>query len=364
MGIITIQSKYLQLAEPLMQAYFDFDYTMLIDEINSFIEEEGIDFQMKHSKSENGIYHFNSKEAFYSNENFFFWKYTDIGRFKEHEIRNIDALLQNPKKFDATLFLEQFNKYFSLQETQGQEVITEDDKVLISLIYMGYIYYKEKTGEFHKSKFAFEELKLGYQILLHKNIYPEMMSLYRMILESKNKKRQGAPITISYKGEEISINTAAWFLDDMEKYFKDRFPDITLNDINRMFPKPTNKAGRKFTNRTINNLIWGTYQLLYNHHSAFKNSGVKMSTEICQFVIDYLDYLEIENCFTVSDIRDWLKYMTKQKYQPTWDLPWKNIYTDIKEKIQESEKPLSNSASELYKLFESLKERYDMGKWL
>ncbi|WP_245872035.1 relaxase/mobilization nuclease domain-containing protein [Dysgonomonas massiliensis] len=108
---------------------------------------------------------------------------------------------------------------------------------------MAYIYFLQKSGSFNHS-FIVEALGLEYQSALHNEIYPEMLSLYRMILESKKYKNKGGKITLTNNFHQIDINSHAWFLDDMEKYFKDRFPDLTLEKINELLPKP-NKAGRK-----------------------------------------------------------------------------------------------------------------------
>ena len=156
-----------------------------------------------------------------------------------------------------------------------------------------------------------------------------------MILESKTKKNRSAKLTITYKQNKIDINSCAWFIDDMEKYFKDRFPDLTLENINQLLPDNKGKAGRKFNNRITNNLIWGTYQLLRNHHSKFKNSRKQISEEICQFIIDYLDYLEIPNDLILVNIKDWLKDMIKRGYTPQWNLLWKNAFSSVTEKQPE-----------------------------
>lgn len=121
----------------------------------------------------------------------------------------------------------------------------------------------------------------------------------------------------------------------MEKYFADRFPDLTLDKINELLP-PKAKAGRKSKDPNTMIMIWGTYQLLYNHHSIFKETKVKISNEICQFILNYLEHLNIENEYTVIDIRDNLKDMIKRNYMPKWNLPWRNAFSDIKEKEPES----------------------------
>jgi len=307
---IHIQSERLQLAEPFMQQYYDYHPSMLTDEIWNCVANSGIN----PCKKINGI----STIC-----------YDDI--FMEH--KELIFVVQAPFKQRID---EQFGKYFSLQDEGEEEVITEDDRVLFSLTYMSYIYHKTKAGLFNDSCIV-RDLDLEYQHILHNKIYPEMLSLYRMILQSKNKKNRGANVTISYKQDKIDINTAAWFLDDMERYFKDRFPDLTLEDIDRLLPRKKEKAGRKFTDRTISNLIWGTYQLLYNHHSAFKNSKVKISNEIGQFILDYLDYLTVPNDYTIIDIRDHLKDMIKRNYTPQWELPWHNVFSNIHEKQPEDE---------------------------
>ena len=306
MANIYIKSEHLQLAEPLMQQYFDYDTSMLIDEIRYCVENSEIDYM----KIINGILTVDFAESFREN-------------------KDLTFLVTVPYK---EVIHEHFSNYFSIQDDEeDEEIITDDDIVLLGLTYMSYIYQKEIKGFFNNSCLV-ADLDIEYQTVLHKQIYPEMLSLYRMILESKTKKNRGAKVTIAYKLDKIDLNTCAWFLDDMEKYFKDRFPDLTLEKIKQLLPDNKGKAGRKFNNRITNNLIWGTYQLLYNHHSKFKNSKTRISEEICQFIIDYLDYLEIPNDFILVNIKDWLKDMLKRNFTPQWDLLWRNAFSNIKEK--------------------------------
>lgn len=310
MPIFYIQSAHLQFAEPLMEPYYDYHPTMLVDEMQKCVENSGIDY----IKRGNGMPTIDFDESFREHDDLKFivnvlYKDTIQNRFKDY----------------FPFLHEDFNN------NMDKEAIIEDFKVYLSLMFMSYVYQKETKGLFQNS-IIIDALDIEYQYTLHGKIYPEMLSLYRIILESKTKKNRSSKITLTYKQDKIDINSCAWFLDDMEKYFKERFPDLTLEKINELLPNNKGKAGRKFNNRITNNLIWGTYQLLYNHHSRFKNSKTRISEEICQFIIDYLDYLEIPNDFILVDIRDWLKDMIKRGYTPRWDLPWRNAFSNIQEK--------------------------------
>ena len=317
-----IKSEHLQLAEPLMKKYYDYDSTMLIDEIRHCVESSGIDY-MKDLTID----------------------YDES--FREH--KDLTFHVTTPCKKEVH---EYFSDYFSIQDDDEEEIITDDDIVLLCLTYMSYIYHKETEGFFNHSCLI-DDLDIEYQLVLHHQIYPEMLSLYRMILESKAKKNRGAKISIFYKQDKIDVNTCAWFLDDLEKYFQDRFPDLTLEKINQLLPDNKGKAGRKFNNRITNNLIWGTYQLLYNHHSKFKNPKTRISEKICQFIIDYLDYLEISNDFILVDIRNWLKDMIRRGYTPQWDLLWRNAFSKIQEKQPENLIEKINQPSRRYDLSNS-----------
>ena len=309
MANIYIKSEHLQIAEPLMEKYYDYHSTMLIDEIRYCAENSGIDY----IKQINDIPTVDFDES-----------------FKEH--KELIFAVTMPYK---EVINEHFSNYFSMQDDDEEEIITDDDIVLLCLTFMSYIYHKEIKGLFNHSCII-TDLDIEYECVLSNKIYPEMLSLYKMVLESKTKKNRGAKVTISYKQDKIDVNTCAWFLDDLEKYFKDRFPDLTLEKINQLLPDNKGKAGRKFNNRITNNLIWGTYQLLYNHHSKFKNSKTRISEEICQFIIDYLDYLNIPHDLILVNVRDWLKDMIKRGYTPQWDLIWRNAFSSIKEKQPEN----------------------------
>jgi len=325
MGKIYINSERLQLAEPLMQKYFDYDSSMLEEEIDYCVQRSGVKYMNKGNID--GIVSI------------------DLGKtFREH--KDLTFTMVTPYKKEIH---EHFSDYFSMQDDDEEEIITEDDKVLLCLTYMSYIYFKESRGLF-KNSCLIDDLDMEYQCVLHGQIYPEILSLYRMILESKTKKNRGAKVTITYKQDKIDVNTCAWFLDDLEKYFNDRFPDLTLEKINQLLPDNKGKAGRKFNNRITNNLIWGTYQLLSNHHSKFKYSKKRISKKICQFIIKYLDYLKVPNEFILVDVRNWLKDMIKRGYTPHWDLIWRNVFSDIKEKQPENLSELLNQPLRRYNL--------------
>ncbi|NDW09421.1 hypothetical protein D0T56_07085 [Dysgonomonas sp. 520] len=303
---IHINSEYLQLAEPLMAKYYDFHSTMFIDEIKHCVENSGINYK----KRINGILTVDYEETFRENKDLTFITTTPTDKSMS----------------------EQFGDYFIFldDDSEEEEVVTDDDIVYLCLTYMSYAYHKENTGLF-KQSFIIDALDLEYESVLHNRIYPEILSLYKIILESKTKKHRGSKVTLTYKQDKIDINSCAWFLDDMEKLFKERFPDLNLEKINQLLPDNKGKAGRKFNNRITNNLIWGTYQLLYNHHSRFKNSKTRISEEISQFIINYLDYLNIPHDLILVNVRDWLKDMLKRGYTPQWDLPWRNAFSNIQE---------------------------------
>lgn len=147
-----IKSQHLQLVEPLMQKYFDYDSSMFIDEIQKGIENSGIDY----ITFENGIPNANYLKTFYENP----------------------SLAVTNRKYPYIDIAEEFPKYF------GSDISKENAKVYLCLSYIRYIYYKEKEGLFQES-LLIQEIDLEYQSTLHKHIYPEMLSLYRMILESK-----------------------------------------------------------------------------------------------------------------------------------------------------------------------------------
>ena len=320
---IYIKSKHLQLAEPLMKKYYDYDSSMLIDEIRYCVENSGINYM----KVKDGVVKINFDET-----------------FREHK----DLIFGVKTPYKQTIE-KQFSNYFPMQDNDEEETITDDDIVLLCLTYMSYIYHKTNKDLFNHSCII-DDLDIEYQNILHYHIYPEMLSLYKMILESKTKRNRGAKVTITYKQDKLEVNTAAWFFDDLEKYFQDRFPDLTLEKINELLPDNRGKAGRKFNNRITNNLIWGTYQLLYNHHSKFKNAKTRISEEICTFIIDYLDYLNIPHDLILVNVRDWLKDMIKRGYTPQWDLLWRNVFSDIKEKQPENLFERINQPSRRYNL--------------
>ena len=324
MAKILITPDRLQLAEPLMAKYFDYDSTMLFDEKLYSVQINKIDCTCPNENSE--YLTVNYERAFYGH-------------------KELKLAVTTPYKEKIHKY---FSKYFQLQEDGEEENITGDDIVMLCLEYMSYIYHKTSKGLFNNSQYI-ELLDLEDDIALHNKIYPEMLSLYRMILDSKNKRNRNSPITISCKQEKIEVNSHAWFLDDMEKYFSERFPDMTIEKIDEILGRFKGKAGRKFHDRNVMNIIWGTYRLLRDYHSKFKQPKPKISNEICKFIIDYLDYMNIKPDGNVkSEIRDMLdgigeneiryilKDTMKRNYTPKWNLIWRNVYYDIEEKQPEN----------------------------
>lgn len=246
-NIFYVKSGHLKAVEPLMQKYFDYDSSMFNDEIQHAVENSGINYK----KIENGIVKINYQKSFEENE----------------------TLAFIAPKYPFKDIADNFPKYFDL-DNEDKKIRYCDGLVYLCLTYMGYIYFKQVNkyfeprvvrdkdqNEYILNPSLYDNLDIDYQNVLHGKIYPEILSLYKIILESKKYKYRGDKITIITKDDKIDINTCAWFLDDMEKYFKDRFPDLTLDKINDLL-QTTNKAGRKSANPYAMILIWGTYNLL------------------------------------------------------------------------------------------------------
>jgi len=304
-----ISSERLQLVEPLMEKYFDYHPTMLCDEKRLCLQNNDIsDFTMSDDE----------KTVIIDYEE----------PFKEH--KELMFPVSTPYK---KAIHEQFSDYFHTQDNDEEEVITEDDKVWFSLEYMSYIYYKEKELMFYNSSIV-GDLDIEYEIVLQHKIYPEILSLYKMILESKGKKNRSSKVTITHIQGKLDINQCSWFIDDMEKYFADRFPDLTLEEIDNILFQHKGKSGRKFTNPTITIMMWGTYHLAKNHLSKFKESKVKISSDMCKFIYTYLNYLEEDINIAEYEIREYLKDMMKRNYTPKWNLPWRNVFTNIEKQPQ------------------------------
>ena len=321
-----ISSERLQLVEPLMEKYFDYHPTMLCDEKRLCLQNNDIsDFTMNNDE----------KTVIIDYEE----------PFKEH--KELMFLVSTPYK---KAIHEQFSDYFHTQDNDEEEVITEDDKVWFSLEYMSYIYYKEKELMFYNSSIV-GDLDIEYEIVLQHKIYPEILSLYKMILESKGKKNRSSKVTITHIQGKLDINQCSWFLDDMEKYFADRFPTLTLDKINEILPQYKGKAGNTFKDRIVANIIWGTYHLVKNHHSKFKDSKVKISNEMIEFIHGYLKYLGIYK--DIEFINNDLKGMMKKKrnFVPKWDLLWRNSFTGIEEKQPETLEEIFNQPFHRYNIY-------------
>ena len=316
MSLIRYHSTVLKELLPLLQEYYGFCTSMIWDEMMS-VTPPNITFDKE------GKATFDVVKTFLAGEYFF----------------DIEA-----GNYDADSLTDALSKYFFIEE----EELKTDVETFFCLYCITGIYYKKKAGSLD-SPDLYLDADIEYKIVLNERIYPEMMALYKMILEAKQKKGRGNKVTILFKQNKIEINTAAWFLDDMEQYFKKRFPDVTLDDINKVQPIK-GKAGRKFNNVTTNTLIWGTYNLLKKHHSMFKDSQKEISNEVCEFIIQFLDYLGIENDFIITDIRDWLKHMKKQGFTPNWHSSLSYTEYPIKEKEPEDPFERMNQPQRKYDL--------------
>ena len=323
MAKILITPERLQLAEPLMAKYFDYDPTMLFDEKFYCTQVNKID-------------------CTYRNDNSEYLTVDCVRAFYEH--KELKLKVTTPYKKEN---LKHLKDDFQLLSDIEKEAFTDDDVVMLCLEYMSYVYHKTSKNHFNNSVLI-EMLDLDYDMALHNTIYPEMLSLYRMILESEEKGYRKAKVTISCEDEKIEINSHAWFIDDMKKYFAERFPAMTKEKINEIMPRFKGKAGRKSQIRNMMNIIWGTYHLLRKHHSRFKRTKVKISNEICDFITDYLYYMNIEfDNIIKSDVRVTLKDMLKRNYTPKWNIIWRNVFYDIEEKQPEN-------------IFDRLVRKYDI----
>lgn len=341
-----IQSDLLRKIEPWMVKYFDYHSSMLIDKIDQAVEvsQQTADKRGKIKDywyiQEDGTFKIDPQGYFYKTDNL---------RFTDEQYTHSKGVNKPSTYKDLK---DTFPQYFN---TMDLEEAKELYLIYITLSYMSYIYFRQKNDDFNinTNQFA-QNADLGYQYILNEKIYPEILSLYRMILESKKRyKKQGDRITINYKKDKLDINYSGWFIDDMEKYFKDRFPNLTLEQIDDLLPKPS-KGGRKFKDPYVMIMIWGTYQLMKNHHSAFKSSKVKISKEICDFILDYLEFCKIEHEFVDTDIKDNLKNMIKRGYTPKWNLPWRNAISEIEEKQPESDFERQIQPSRRYNILKNL----------
>jgi hypothetical protein len=214
---------------------------------------------------------------------------------------------------------------------------------------MSYIYHKTNKGLFKQSSLI-DDFDLEYESTLRYRIYPEMLSLYKMILESKAQNSSNSKISIIHEDtkKKVKVNACSWFIDDMEKYFVKRFPDLTLDKIDNYLFQFKGKAGRKHLDRYTTNIIWGTYHLLRNHHSQFKDAKSNISNEICNFILDYLDCLEVGHDYVEAfEIKDILKHHIKHQYIPKWTSEWDVLFIDVLETPKTFEEML-NTPSRRY----------------
>lgn len=139
-NIFYIHSELLPLVEPLLQQYYDYDSSMLIDEMRATVENNGVNY----ITIENGELTANFQKAFYENKSL--------------------AIL-NPN-YPYKDIADAYPEYFDF-ENGDIEAIREDYKVYLCLSYMGYIYYKEKSGLFDESCLI-TDLGLEQEVVLHK----------------------------------------------------------------------------------------------------------------------------------------------------------------------------------------------------
>ena len=296
-----ISSEHLQLVEPFMKEYFDCNSYMLYDEIKYCVENSGINYIKKDDAGKLDSIDYEVT-------------------FREH--KELLFAVETPHEQDIE---EYFSKYFEVIDNQ---IAIEDGVVLFCLKYMSYIYYKEQSG-MSSQTFASEAFDLEYESILKHKIYPEILSLYKMILDSDNR---GSKISIKCGKTKIDVNSYSWFIDDMKKYFADRFPDLTLAGIDNYLTQFKSKAGRKHDDRIVTNIVCGTYNLLKDYHSKFKDSSKKFSTEISQFILDYLEYIDADIPYVEAfEITEKLKDRIGSDYVPKWGSEW-DIIPNITEK--------------------------------
>ena len=94
MGCLYINSEYLQLAEPLMEKYYDFHSSMLYDEIKHCVENSGIDYKQRI----NGIITVDSDQSFRENKDLTFVVTTPYKKSITEEFSSYFDIPLNPQR--------------------------------------------------------------------------------------------------------------------------------------------------------------------------------------------------------------------------------------------------------------------------
>lgn len=145
-------------------------------------------------------------------------------------------------------------------------------------------------------------------------IRADLLQLYLAVNESS-----GLTSWISVRTVNGTVklrNFCNWFMDDMVKdYLRKNLSDITdphqaLEELKRV----KGHRGRIPTDPRISILLWGTYSLIKEYHE-FKSP---MPNRLCQFIIIYLQILEIIPADTDIDtfwVRAQLRYIKSKTRQ-------------------------------------------------
>ena len=72
-------------------------------------------------------------------------------------------------------------------------------------------------------------------------------------------------------------------------------------------------------------IIWGTYRTLRDTLDCYNKKKTLIPTTLCTTIIEYLDYLKLDNNYTEKEIADIIRHMIKKGFKPYWFLPWRGI---------------------------------------
>lgn len=192
----------------------------------------------------------------------------------------------------------------------------KDEDIYNALLILTAIYYKHinTTGFFEFEFSAANEIPSS----LKKR--REMLELYLYFFDKKQSEENIKILHGNKKGLELD-NEEGWFTDMMNLYFSKYLHVNGVDDVKKElanYPINYSTSRGPKTDITSNNIIMGAYRLIKNTSLASKKD---LSNEEAEFILDYIEYLNVNKRLGIEDLRALITTLKPNTYTIQWYNP-------------------------------------------
>lgn len=261
---ICLSIKKLKQAESELMRCFDIDHACFCDELQSL-------FTSKYMSVKDGNLQFPSdysKDAIALDE--YVWQRAEY-----------DLILLIPDTVDLNIskFLE---RYFKSKKVG-------DRQVMQTLEFLTCVHYRNSRVVMTDWDAEVEDFYKYARF-----IRPDMLKLYIALNTDRKFKDEKVRIALHDNPPIHLDNFEQWFETVLSRYL-DRYLGVTSvgeaqQELDEIYGK---KKGKRFDNKRATEYMWGIYHLLENSESLNTRNKKAVSRKVCEFIINYLEYIGI-----------------------------------------------------------------------